>query len=44
MPIDDWSRWSTCTSTEDDYSIDCGELEDTEVLVAGRSLRQGADD
>lgn len=29
---------------EDDYSIECGELDDTEVLVAGRSLRQGAAD
>ncbi len=29
---------------EDDYTIECGELDDTEVPVAGRSLRQDAED
>ena len=44
MPIDDLESLVEVYVDEDDYSIDCGEIEDTEVLVAGRNLRQGSED
>ena len=44
MLIDELEPMVEVYVDEDDYSIDCGELEDTEGLVAGRSLRQTADD
>jgi len=29
---------------EDDYNIDCGELDETEFLAAGRDLRRSEED
>lgn len=44
MPDDDAQAEAASFVDEDDYTIDCTSLDDTELLPSGRGLRQYAQD